>query len=150
MKKTFFRKLLIAMAATLGLCLLVYPLLLPTENYFRLVLQLLLPAILVGLIMLVPLWFISDKFSKDTALELKKLRLDSSSALTQYPELRPLARQPQGADRRADERADGSAGTAPRPDRQHAGGTAAHQRDRQSALAQSRGTAAARQGTADP
>ena len=93
MKKTFFRKLLIAMAATLGLCLLVYPLLLPTENYFRLVLQLLLPAILVGLIMLVPLWFISDKFSKDTALELKKLRLDSSSALTQYPELRPLARQ---------------------------------------------------------
>lgn len=93
MKKTFFRKLLIAMTATLGLCLLVYPLLLPTENYFRLVLQLLLPAVFVGLVMLVPLWFISDKFSRDTALELKKLRLDSSSALTQYPELRPIARQ---------------------------------------------------------
>ena len=93
MKKTLFRKLLIAMGATLGLCLLVYPLLLPTENYFRLVLQLLPLAVLVGLLMLVPLYFISDKFSKDTALELKKLRLDSGSALTEYPELRPLARQ---------------------------------------------------------
>ena len=93
MKKTMFRKLLTAMGTTLGLCLLVYPLLLPTENYFRLVLQLLPLAVLVGLVMLVPLYFISDKFSKDTALELKKLRLDSGSALTQYPELRPLARQ---------------------------------------------------------
>ena len=93
MKKTLFRKLLTAMGATLGLCLLAFPLLLPTENYFRLVLQLLLPAAAVGLVMLVPLYFISDKFSKDTALELKKLRLDSGSALTQYPELRPLARQ---------------------------------------------------------
>lgn len=93
MKKTLFRKLMIVTALTLGLCLLVYPLLLPTENYFRLVLQLLLPAVLVGLIMLVPLWLISDRFSKDTAQELKKLKLDSGSALAQYPELRPLARQ---------------------------------------------------------
>ena len=62
MKKTLFRKLLIAMGMTLILCLLVYPLLLPTENYFRLVLQLLPLAVLVGLVMLVPLYFISDKF----------------------------------------------------------------------------------------
>ena len=93
MKKTLFFKLLTAMGLTLLLCLLVYPLLLPTENYFRLVLQLLPLAVLVGLIMLVPLYFICDKFSHSISLELKKLRIDSKTAVTEYPELRPLARQ---------------------------------------------------------
>ena len=93
MKKTVFRKLLTAMGMTLVLCLLVYPLLLPTENYFRLVLQLLLPCIFVGAVLVAPLYFISDKLSKAIALELKKLRLDSRSTLQQYPELKPLARQ---------------------------------------------------------
>ncbi len=93
MKKTVFRKLLIAMGMTLILCLLVYPLLLPTENYFRLVLQLLLPCIFVGAVLVVPLYLISDKYSKAIAMELKKLRLDSKSTLQQYPELKPLARQ---------------------------------------------------------
>ena len=93
MKKTLFFKLLTAMGLTLLLCLLVYPLLLPTENYFRLVLQLLPLAVLVGLIMLVPLYFICDKFSHSISLELKKLRIDSKAAVTEYPELRPLARQ---------------------------------------------------------
>ena len=93
MKKTLFFKLLTAIGLTLLLCLLVYPLLLPTENYFRLVLQLLPLAVLVGLIMLVPLYFICDKFSRSISLELKKLRIDSKSSVTEYPELRPLARQ---------------------------------------------------------
>ena len=93
MKKALFRKLLTAMAATLGLCLLVYPLLLPTENYFRLVLQLLPLSLVIGAVMLIPLHFISENFSRNTAQELKKLRIDSKAALTQYPELRPLARQ---------------------------------------------------------
>ena len=93
MKKTVFRKLLIAMGMTLILCLLVSPLLLPTENYFRLVLQLLLPCIFVGAVLVVPLYLISDKFSKSIAMELKKLRLDNKSTLQQYPELKPLARQ---------------------------------------------------------
>ena len=93
MKKALFRKLLTAMAATLGLCLLVYPLLLPTENYFRLVLQLLPLSLVIGAVMLIPLHFISEAFSRNTAQELKKLRIDSKAALTQYPELRPLARQ---------------------------------------------------------
>ena len=84
MKKTVFRKLLIAMGMTLILCLLVYPLLLPTENYFRLVLQLLLPCIFVGAVLVVPLYLISDKYSKAIAMELKKLRLDSKSTLQQY------------------------------------------------------------------
>ena len=81
MKKTVFRKLLIAMGMTLILCLLVYPLLLPTENYFRLVLQLLLPCIFVGAVLVVPLYLISDKFSKSIAMKLKKLRLDNKSTL---------------------------------------------------------------------
>ena len=93
MKKTLFRKLLIAMGMTLILCLLVYPLLLPTENYFRLVLQLLPLSIFVGLVMVGPLYYISDKMSKAIAFELKRLRLDSKSTLQQYPELKPLARQ---------------------------------------------------------
>ena len=93
MKKTLFRKLLIAMGMTLLLCLLVYPLLLPTENYFRLVLQLLPLSIFVGAVLVAPLYFISDKMSKGIAMELKKLRLDSKSTLQQYPELKPLARQ---------------------------------------------------------
>jgi two-component system phosphate regulon sensor histidine kinase PhoR len=93
MKKTLFRKLLIAMGMTLILCLLVYPLLLPTENYFRLVLQLLPLSIFVGAVMVGPLYYISDKLSKAIAFELKRLRLDSKSTLQQYPELKPLARQ---------------------------------------------------------
>ncbi len=93
MKKTLFRKMLIAMGLTLALCLLVYPLLLPTENYFRLVLQLLPLSILVGLILTVPLYYNSDKLAKSIALQLKKLRIDSKSTLQQYPELKPLARQ---------------------------------------------------------
>ena len=93
MKKMLFRKLLIGMGLTLLLCLLVYPLLLPTENYFRLVLQLLIPALFVGAVMVAPLYYLSDKFSKEIGLQLKKLRIDSKSTLAQYPELRPLSRQ---------------------------------------------------------
>lgn len=93
MKKQIFRKLLIGMGMTLGLCLLVYPLLLPTENYFRLVLQLLIPAVFVGAVMVIPLYIISDKFSRSIAMELKKLKIDSRPMLAQYPELRPLSRQ---------------------------------------------------------
>ena len=93
MKKALFRKLLTAMAATLGLCLLVYPLLLPTENYFRLVLQLLPLSLVIGAVMLIPLHLITENFSRNTVQELKKLRIDSKAALAQYPELRPLARQ---------------------------------------------------------
>ena len=87
MKKTLFRKLLIAMGMTLILCLLVYPLLLPTENYFRLVLQLLPLSIFVGLVMVGPLYYISDKMSKAIAFELKRLRLDSKSTLQQHRNL---------------------------------------------------------------
>lgn len=93
MKHSVFRKLLIAMGITLGLCLLVYPLLLPTENYFRLVLQLLPLSVLIGLALIIPLYIISDKLSRKIALELKKLHVDSKSTLAQYPELRPIARQ---------------------------------------------------------
>lgn len=93
MKKMLFRKLLIGMGLTLGLCLLVYPLLLPTENYFRLVAQLLIPAVFVGAILIIPLYIISERFSKEIAAALKKLRIDSKSTLTLYPELRPISRQ---------------------------------------------------------
>ena len=93
MKKMLFRKLLIGMGLTLLLCLLVYPLLLPTENYFRLVLQLLIPALFVGAVMIAPLYYLSDRFSREIAMQLKKLRIDSKSTISQYPELRPLSRQ---------------------------------------------------------
>lgn len=93
MKKMLFRKLIIGMGMTLLLCLLVYPLLLPTENYFRLIAQLLVPALFVGAVLLIPLYMMSDRFSKEIAAELKKLRIDSKSTLSQYPELRPISRQ---------------------------------------------------------
>ncbi len=93
MKKALFRKMLIAMGLTLVLCLLVYPLLLPTENYFRLVLQLLPMSIIVGAILIVPMYLMSDRFANSIALRLKKTRLDSKETLRQYPELKPLARQ---------------------------------------------------------
>lgn len=93
MKKTLFRKMLIAMGLTLILCLLVYPLLLPTENYFRMVLQLLPLSVFVGIVLVVPLYMISDKFANSIALQLKRMRLDSKATLQQYPELKPLARQ---------------------------------------------------------
>lgn len=93
MKKTLFRKMLIAMGLTLILCLLVYPLLLPTENYFRMVLQLLPLSVFVGVVLVVPLYMISDKFANSIALHLKRMRLDSKATLQQYPELKPLARQ---------------------------------------------------------
>lgn len=93
MKKMLFRKLLIGMGLTLLLCLLVYPLLLPTENYFRLAAQLFVPALFVGAVLMIPLYVLSDRFSKEIAGELKKLRIDSKSTLSQYPELRPISRQ---------------------------------------------------------
>ena len=93
MRKIFFRKLLTAMGITLGACLLLYPLLLPTENYFRLLLQLLPVAIVTGLLLLIPLYIISDRFSHRVTAELKTLKLDSKQAISDYPELRPVARQ---------------------------------------------------------
>ena len=47
MKKTVFRKFLTVLAITLLLCLFVYPLMLPSENYFRMVLQMLPLTLLV-------------------------------------------------------------------------------------------------------
>ena len=93
MKKTVFRKLCMVMLVTLALCLLIYPLMLPSENYFRMVLQVLPLTLLVGVGMMIPLIVISSNFSRRTANELKKLRLDSKSTLSQFPELRPVARQ---------------------------------------------------------
>lgn len=93
MKKTLFRRLMTAMGLTLLGCLLIYPLLLPTENYFKLVLQLIPMSIITGAVLTVPMYLISEKMSRNIASQLKKLRLDSRSALTQYPELKPLARQ---------------------------------------------------------
>ncbi len=88
-----FRKLLTAAGITLGLCLLLYPLLLPTENYFRLILQLLPVAVVIALLMIFPLYYLSERTSQETASELKKLKLDSKNALADFPELRPVARQ---------------------------------------------------------
>lgn len=93
MKNSVFRKLLQAMGITLGMCLLIYPLLLPTENYFRLVLQLLPLSVLIGLLLIIPLYIISDKLSRKIALELKKLHVNAKSTLSKFPELRPIARQ---------------------------------------------------------
>ena len=93
MRKIFFRKLLTAMGITLGACLLFYPLLLPTENYFRLVLQLFPVALFTGLLLLIPLYIISERFSRGVTSELKTLKLDSKQAIADYPELRPVARQ---------------------------------------------------------
>ena len=93
MKKTIFRKLLMIMGITLALTLLMYPLLLPTENYFRLVLQILPVAVIIGIILIIPVYLLSDKLSRAIGLKLKTLRIDSKSALVEYPELKPLARQ---------------------------------------------------------
>ena len=93
MKKKVFHKLLLAMGVTLGACLLLYPLLLPTENYFRLVLQILPVAVVIGLLLIIPLYVVSDRLSHSMATELKRLKLDSRDALSAYPELRPVARQ---------------------------------------------------------
>ena len=93
MRKLFMRKLLMAMGITLLACLLFYPLLLPTENYFRLLLQLLPVAVITGLLLLIPLYFICDRFSRDITAELKNVKLDSRQALADFPELRPIARQ---------------------------------------------------------
>ena len=93
MKKTVFRKFLTVLAITLLLCLFVYPLMLPSENYFRMVLQMLPLTLLCGAAMLIPLLMMSTNFSRRTANELKKLRLDSKRTLADFPELRPVARQ---------------------------------------------------------
>ncbi len=93
MKKSLYRLLLIAMGLTLLLCLLVYPLLLPTENYFRLVLQLIPMSLVTGVLMIFPIWLICDKYSKEFSRNLKNIRLDSDFAVKQFPELKPLARQ---------------------------------------------------------
>lgn len=93
MKKIIFQKMLIAMITILLMCLLVYPLLLPTENYFKLVLQVFPLSILVGIIMVVPLYVISDKISHQISNELKHLKPDSKEALTRFPELQPVVRQ---------------------------------------------------------
>ena len=93
MRKVFFRKLLTAMCITLGACLLLYPLLLPTENYFRLVLQLFPVAFITGVLLLIPLYLICERFSRSVTAELKTLKLDSRQAISDYPELRPVARQ---------------------------------------------------------
>ena len=93
MKKIIFRRLCLAMCITLGMCLLLYPLLLPTENYFRLVLQITPVALFIGLVLLIPLRIVSDRMSRNITAQLKTLKLDSRQALSEYPELRPLARQ---------------------------------------------------------
>jgi len=93
MRKLFFRKLLIAMGLTLGGCWLLYPLLLPTENYFRLLLQILPVAVFVGLLLLLPLYVLSVQVSRHIAERLKTLKLDSRQVLAEYPELRPVSRQ---------------------------------------------------------
>ena len=93
MKKTIFRKLLLAMGITLALTLLMYPLLLPTENYFRLVLQILPVAVVIGALLIIPVYILSDRLSRAIGLKLKTLRIDSKAALLEYPELKPLARQ---------------------------------------------------------
>ena len=93
MKKTLFLKLLTAMGLTLALCVLIYPLLMPTENYFRLVLQLIPMSIITGLLLIAPLYFISGQMAHSIGQKLKRLRIDSKSVIEQYPELKPLARQ---------------------------------------------------------
>ncbi|HAM68942.1 MAG TPA: hypothetical protein DCP68_04945 [Ruminococcus sp.] len=93
MKKTLFIKLLTAMGLTLALCVLIYPLLMPTENYFRLVLQLIPMSIITGLLLIAPLYFISGRMAHSIGQKLKRLRIDSKSVIEQYPELKPLARQ---------------------------------------------------------
>ncbi|MBQ8921440.1 MAG: PAS domain-containing protein [Oscillospiraceae bacterium] len=93
MRRILFRKLLLAEGITLGACLLLYPLLLPTENYFRLVLQLFPVAIIAGLLLLIPMYLISEKISRGVTAELKTLKIDSKQTLSDYPELRPVARQ---------------------------------------------------------
>lgn len=93
MRKLLFKKLLLAAGITLGACLLIYPLLLPTENYFRLVLQLLPIALITGLLLLIPIYKISENISRDITDELKTLKIDSKQTLSDYPELRPVARQ---------------------------------------------------------
>ncbi len=93
MKKIIFRRLQNAAVITLGLCLLLYPLLLPTENYFRLVLQLLPVATAVAVLMWFVLRYLTERTSREIAEELKKLKLDSKNALADFPELRPVARQ---------------------------------------------------------
>lgn len=93
MKKTLFRRLLLVMGITLALTLLMYPLLLPTENYFRLVLQILPVALVIGAILVIPVYALSNQISRAVGLKLKTLRIDSKAALIEYPELKPIARQ---------------------------------------------------------
>ena len=96
MKNQIVRRLLAVMLLTLGAGILLFPLLLPSENYFKMVLRLLPVAVVIGLVMLMPIYQIGDRMSSNIRSKLRHINLDSPAEVAGYPELKPLARQVMG------------------------------------------------------
>ncbi|MBR5372572.1 MAG: PAS domain-containing protein [Oscillospiraceae bacterium] len=96
MKNQIIRRMLTVMLLTLAAALLLFPLLLPSENYFRMLLRLLPAALLIGGIMLIPIFRIGDRMSANIRSTLRHINMESPEAVASYPELKPLARQIMG------------------------------------------------------
>ena len=93
MKNQIIRRLLIVMLLTLFAALLLFPLLLPSENYFRMLLRLLPVAVLIGGVMLIPVFRLSERMSANIRSKLRHINMESPAEIASYPELKPLARQ---------------------------------------------------------
>lgn len=93
MKKQLIRRMLMVMLLTLSAAVILFPLLLPSENYFKMVLRLLPAAILIGGVMLVPVSKIAERMSAKIRSTLRNLNMDSPNEIARFPELKPLARQ---------------------------------------------------------
>ena len=96
MKNQLTRRMLTVMLMTLGAAVILFPLLLPSENYFKMVLRLLPVAIVIGAVLLIPISSISGKMSAKIRSTLRNLNMDSPNEIARFPELKPLARQIMG------------------------------------------------------
>ena len=72
LKNRIFMRMLAAMGMTLGAGLVLFPLLLPTENYFRMMLQLLPMAVIIAILLVFPLHVVSMRLAKKIQYEKKQ------------------------------------------------------------------------------
>ena len=72
LKNRIFFKMLAVMGITLGAGLIMFPLLLPTENYFRMMLQLVPMALIVAILLIFPLHLLSMRLAKQVQYEKRQ------------------------------------------------------------------------------
>lgn len=72
LKNRIFFKMLAAMGMTLGAGLVLFPLLLPTENYFRMMLQLVPMAVIIAILLVFPLHMLSQRLARQVQYEKKQ------------------------------------------------------------------------------